>query len=57
LNCGGPSATFDKILLESNTMTLGKFIAFVNTTGILYTTKVQAYKPKDQKMLDKKTLN
>jgi hypothetical protein len=38
-------------------MTLGKFMAFANTTGILYQTKVQAYKPKDHKVLDKKTIN
>jgi hypothetical protein len=38
-------------------MTLGKFMAFANSTCILYTTKVQAYKPKHKKVLDKKTIN
>jgi hypothetical protein len=38
-------------------MTLGKFIAFANVTGLLYTTRVQAYKPKNQEVLDKKTIN
>ena len=38
-------------------MTLGKFMAFANTTRILYTTKVQSYKPKDHLVLDKKTIN
>ena len=38
-------------------MTLGKFMAFANSACILYTTKVQAYKPKHQKVLDKKTIN
>jgi hypothetical protein len=38
-------------------MTLGKFMAFANISGILYTIKVQAYKPKNQKVLDKKTIN
>ncbi len=57
LNAGGPNTTFDKISHESNTMTLGKFMAFANSACILYTTKVQAYKPKSQKVLDKKTIN
>lgn len=38
-------------------MTLGKFMAFANSASILYTTKVQAYKPKGQKVLDKRTIN
>lgn len=38
-------------------MTLGKFIAFANTTKILYTTKLQSLKPKDHVVLDKKTIN
>lgn len=38
-------------------MTLGKFMAFANTTKILYTAKIQALKPKNQKVLDKKTIN
>lgn len=38
-------------------MTLGKFMAFANSTRILYTAKIQALKPKDYKVLDKKTIN
>lgn len=38
-------------------MTLGKFMAFANTTRILFTAKVQALKPKNYKVLDKKTIN
>jgi hypothetical protein len=38
-------------------MTLGKFIAFANTSRILFTTKIQANKPKGHKILDKKTIN
>ncbi len=32
-------------------------MAFANTTQILYTTKIQSYRPKDQSILDKKTIN
>jgi hypothetical protein len=46
LNAGGPNATFDKIYHESGVMTLGKFIAFTNITGILYNVRVKANKPK-----------
>lgn len=32
-------------------------MAFANSASILYTTNVQAYKPKTRKVLDKKTIN
>ena len=37
-------------------MTLGKFMAFANTTGILYNARVKAMKPLDKQVLDKKTI-